>query len=280
MDRKAILRAPINRDGLGIEIGPSFDPVAPKRDGYRVEIIDHMDRAGLVAKFTPHGINTTVIEEVDHVWSGQRYAELTGKPGQYDWVIASHVIEHAPDFVGFLVQCAELLKDDGVLSLAVPDKRYCFDRFRPISSLAQVIDDHHARRTVHSAGRVADFFLNTVRRGDVVSWSAEAVTDGAAPMAIIHQADHVPGLMADVTERGTYVDLHAWCFTPTSFRLLVQDLADLGLQPLREVSFAPTQGCEFYVTLSRNGGGERLERLEALRRIELELVTFAGLGQL
>jgi len=38
----------IDKNGHGVEIGPSHSPVAPKRAGYKVHIIDHLDREGLI----------------------------------------------------------------------------------------------------------------------------------------------------------------------------------------------------------------------------------------
>ena len=49
MDRKAfradILTARCNLRGKGLEIGPSYDPICPKRDGYDIEIIDCCSKA-------------------------------------------------------------------------------------------------------------------------------------------------------------------------------------------------------------------------------------------
>ena len=124
MERNDKILEHVHRSGKGIEIGPSIDPIAPKREGFDVDVIDHMNRADLVAQYDVHGYDTNVIEDVDFVWTGERYADLVGKTGHYDWIIASHVIEHIPDLVGFLVECSELLNEDGVISLVVPDKRY------------------------------------------------------------------------------------------------------------------------------------------------------------
>jgi hypothetical protein len=33
-----------------LEVGPSFNPVAPRRDGWLTTIVDHTDRSGLLAK--------------------------------------------------------------------------------------------------------------------------------------------------------------------------------------------------------------------------------------
>ena len=67
MDRKEIILRSIDKQGLGVEIGPSHRPLAAKRDGFKVHIIDHMDRAGLVRKYQDHGVDLDAIEEVDFV---------------------------------------------------------------------------------------------------------------------------------------------------------------------------------------------------------------------
>jgi hypothetical protein len=71
----------------------------------------------------------------------------------------------------------------------------------------------------------------------------------------------------DVNERASYLDVHEWCFTPTSFRLMLRDLFELGFIQLKEQAFHPTQQCEFYVTLSRTGALPSGTRLELLKQI-------------
>ena len=114
----------IDKNGDGVEIGPSHSPIAPKRDGYKVQIIDHATREQLIEKYKSHDVQLDNIEEVDYVWSGESYISLTGKKKFHDWIIASHVIEHTPDLIGFLNDCDSILKDDGVISLVIPDMRY------------------------------------------------------------------------------------------------------------------------------------------------------------
>lgn len=94
----------LKMDGKGLEIGPSHNPIAPKKKGFDVQIIDHLDRDGLIKKYESHvnlGVNITNIEDVDYVWSGQPLSELVGLKYHYDWIIASHVIEHVPDLITF-----------------------------------------------------------------------------------------------------------------------------------------------------------------------------------
>lgn len=268
-NRKARVLAGIDRNGFGLEIGPSHDPLAPKGEGYKVHVIDHASREELLAKYRPHNIPLDRIEEVDFVWRGQTYLELTERPKFYDWIIASHVIEHTPDLIAFLADCDSILKDTGVLSLVIPDKRYEFDRFRPITGLARIVDAHLAGHKIHTAGAAAEYFMNVVTKAGLHSW--DAGTPGEYDF--VHSAQLARDMIREVRESGAYLDVHNWCFVPHSFRLLMADLYTLGYIKLREVDFHPVEGHEFYMTLARDGAGPPLSRLEMLKAIDSELAV-------
>lgn len=271
-DRRAILLSMLDRDGRGLEIGPSHNPVAPKREGFRVEVVDHADRATLVGKYRGHGVDVDLIEDVDFVWSGESYAELTGKSSHYDWIIASHVIEHVPDLVGFVKACAEVLHDGGVLALAVPDKRFCFDRFRALTGLQGLVDAHLEGRRDHSPGSVADYSLNVVALRGRIGWKpGEALAATTADFGFVHGAEDAKAAIQARPGDLSYRDIHAWCFTASSFRLLVEDLYQLGMIPLREARFLGRDDAEFFIALSREGGGPDVGRMELLRAIESEM---------
>jgi len=250
----------IKKDALGLEIGPSHRPVAPKRDGFNVKTLDHLTAEGLREKYRGHGVDLDAIEEVDYVWSGEPVSELVGNQ-RFAWIIASHVIEHTPDLLGFLNECEKILDDSGVLSLVVPDKRYCFDHFRELSSLARIIDTHIVNTSVHTPGSAADYFLNVTKKGGDIAWK-----DG-------HQGEYefVHGLQDAMAamqraKSGEYIDLHAWCFVPFSFRLLIEDLFALGLTQFRELVFFDTVGHEFFISLGKNVPGPGISRMEMLQK--------------
>jgi len=244
-NREAILLASIDKQSPGLEIGPSHRPIAAKRDGYNVSILDHLDAAALRAKYADHGVNIDAIEEVDYVWTGQPLEELV-EGRQFSWIIASHVIEHVPDLVGFLNSCERILAAGGVLSLAVPDKRYCFDCERENSPLSRVIDVSLAKATNHTPGIAAEYFLKVRRRGGQIAWNEGASGD----LEPIHGLDDALVAMKKV-QQGHYFDLHSWVFTPESFRQILRDLRALGLTGLVERTFHPTRGCEFFVMLEK-----------------------------
>ena len=81
-----------------------------------------------------------------------------------------------------------------------------------------------------------------------------------------------PEAIRDGLEQRSYRDTHRWQFTPTSFRLLISDLALLGYHGLGTVAAEGPDGFEFFVTLGKGTpiATER-SRLEELLQIEYEL---------
>lgn len=265
MTRREKILPWINAKGSGLEIGPGPYPVLPKSAGYKVEIVDCEPREKLLEKF--HGYKSDhPIEEVDYLWSGQTYADLTGKKNHYDWIVACHVIEHTPDLIAFLNDCETVLNDNGVLALVVPDKRYCFDHFRPLTGLARVVDSHAGQNRIHSEGTAAEYFMQVVSRGGQNDWHSF----NTGPFAHIHTAQEAKLAIHAIRDLGQFLDLHAWCFVPSSFRLLMHDLYLLGYTRLQEVAFYPTEGCEFTMLLGRSGKGPGISRLELNLRMQRE----------
>jgi 2-polyprenyl-3-methyl-5-hydroxy-6-metoxy-1,4-benzoquinol methylase len=226
-----------------------------------------MSKEQLIKKYTGHNVNLDNIEDVDFIWDGQSYAELTGKSHYYNWIIASHLIEHTPDFISFLKQCEEVLQEDGLVSLVVPDIRYHFDYFRPITGISKVIDAYFQKNVIHTAGTAAEYHLNCSVRDGRISWEE----GNTGEFALLYTPDEAEKEMQKVINNKEYLDLHSWSFTPTSFRLLIQDLNDLKFITLKEIAFFPTAGCEFYITLGKTGVGFAQNRLDALKTIKAEL---------
>jgi len=252
MERKRKILKHINKNGRGLEIAPSCNPIAPKREGYRVHIVDRLSREQLRENYKNMAsqLENTFslsyqlrkIEQVDFIWTGESYCELTGRRKFYDWIIASHQIEHASDLIGFLNGCAEIMKDDAVISLVIADKRFCSDPLRPVSGTSDIIDARLGKGMAHSLESGAKCYLCTDR--------PEGITKAGA---------------------GQSLDVHSWCFTPHSFRLVIHDLFCSGLIPFREVEFFPTEGGEFFITLGCSGKGIAESRLELLTKIESEI---------
>jgi hypothetical protein len=252
--RAEMLLGALDRSSHIIEIGPSYNPIAAKADGWNARSVDHATQDELVAKYRGQpDVDVTRIEAVDFVWSSGPMVDAVPSHlhGTFDAFIASHVIEHTPDFIGFLDTAATLLATDGVVILAVPDKRYCFDYFRPLTTTGSVLQAHAARRSRHARSLVFDHMAYVVRNEGNGAW-------GQAPVGrleFIHSLEQAAQTFAVARESddSDYLDVHAWQFTPASFELLLLELARLGETDWLVERITPPTGCEFYVWLRRGG---------------------------
>jgi SAM-dependent methyltransferase len=248
--RAETLLASVPKHSRIIEIGPSFNPIAPKSQGWNSATLDHLTQEGLVEKYRTHPIvNVSMIEEVDFVWTGGKLTDAVppDQHGSFDVFLASHVIEHTPDFVGFLDAAATLLKPDGVTILAVPDKRYCFDYFQQITTTGQVLDAHLKNRWRHTGALAFDHFAYAVKDGGAESWVQRPLLG----LQLIHGLADSHQKYQMFEDSPVYEDMHAWHFVPASFELLLLELARLGEIDWRVERVAPTAGWEFFAWLRR-----------------------------
>jgi SAM-dependent methyltransferase len=252
MNSRLLIKKTFNFDGSGLEIGPCHNPLFPKREGCKVKSLDYMSADQLRKKYASDvNVDISKIEDVDFVWNGEPYSKLVGAE-RFDWIFASHVVEHTPDLISFINECASILKPDGSLFLVVPDKRYTFDVFRQRSSLASVIDAHIEKRKMPSVGAIADFLFYLGVRKEGISLFDE-ISNPYMPAG-----DMSKQLIEEMKSCESYKDVHVWAFTPSHFRLIIETLFNAGLINLRENYFIDTVGIEFYMALNATGNGTEL----------------------
>ncbi len=257
MDRTSYLCSLINVDGVGLEIGPSYNPLLPKSDGFNVHTVDYTDAEGLRAKYAHNAVGVDRIEAVDYVVTSQSLANTVGSHGTFDYIVASHVIEHTPDMLGFLKDCEILLKPAGTLCLAIPDKRHCFDVLQSLTSTGMVLQAHLDRRQRPGYGSIWDDRAYNAVRDDAIGWPI----GGEGQLRFFLELPAAMQHMSSVRHSTDYIDVHVWHFVPSSFRLIMHDLAEAGEIGLREASFHDSVGNEFYMSFSPNGVGCALDRM-------------------
>lgn len=276
MDRLEKLLFGIERTARILEVGPSHNPVAPKAAGWQSFVLDHASQADLREKFRTFDVKHDRIEPVDFVWTGGTIHDAVpvDQHGTFDACIASHVLEHLPDPVGFFHSLDRLLAADGVVSLALPDKRFCFDYFRPLTLAPAWIEAFEHKSTRHSRRTVLEFAAYMTSNADQYAW-------GQLDKMEVRLRGEIEPAKRNADAAGqldfeAYVDCHAWCFTPSSFELLLLELGTLGLIGFRIAKLFPTEGCEFIVSLrkGRDDHGAGLER----RRLALLKATVDELG--
>lgn len=266
MNRSDVLLRNLPKSSKVLEVGPSYGPLCAKRDGWRVFTVDHDDRSGLVAKYANNpAVDTSRIEEVDYLWRGGSMLDIVpaAEHGTFDAFIASHVIEHTTDVVTFLKAAETLIRPDGVIILAVPDKRKCFDLLRQVSTTSSALTAFHEGRTRHSAATQFDQAAFIANKDLDTGWTLEDTRPLRMASNLYGAAEHWK-----LAQRPEYVDAHQWVFVPASFELMVLELSGLGYLDLRVESSLENPSTEFYAWLRRGRLDLSAEDLQA-RRLEL-----------
>lgn len=228
-----------------LEIGPF---VAPALKGPSIAYADVLDREGLQERARRLGIAGDA-PAINFVLPN---GDLSRIDRRFAQVFSSHCIEHQPDLVHHLRQVAELLEPGGCYFLIVPDKRYCFDHFLPESTVADVLDAHHAGRRTHSLRSVVEHRALTTHNQCPRHWAGDHADAGYRASIPARAARAVAEYEA---ANGGYVDVHAWQFTPPSFRALTGALVELGLTALHPIRSyeTPRNRLEFCAVLQRKG---------------------------
>ena len=257
--------------GKGLEIGALAAPVVTKADG-PVFYVDHADRDELQAKYAHDEYMKTRLDdivEVDFVLKpGQALSEAVAPEAPYDYVIASHLIEHIPDMVGWLADVSSLLSTGGILSLVIPDKRYSFDINRSVTEISDVVDAHLRHLDRPSYAQAYDFFAKALN-GVVDRAQVWAGTTDYSDM--LRQDCEDPYVTAydwcrDVLTSDQFIDVHCHVFTPASFLDILDKLARIGLLDFEVSTIFPTgfDTLEFHLSLRKLDptlvGDERRER--------------------
>ena len=124
-------------NGNGLEIGGLNSPM-PKHEGMNVTYVDQVPLARLREQY-PEFSHIDLVAP-DFIDDAQTLASVDDTT--YDFVIASHVIEHLTDPIGAIKQWCRVLKPGGLIYLVTPDKRKIFDRFRPRTLLSHLVSDY------------------------------------------------------------------------------------------------------------------------------------------
>jgi SAM-dependent methyltransferase len=270
LDRVSQLLSRSTRASRIIEIGAGYAPVAPKAAGWNTHVVDHADQATLREKYRPAGVDVTAIEPVDTIWRDGTldHALPPALLGRFDTMIASHVIEHMPDLIGFLNAAARVLTPDGTLAVALPDRRYCFDCYRPASTTGDVLEAHRQRRTRHSLRTAWDHTAYSATLDGRLGWDPLQAGQPALIDAFENARRIARGYRDD--PEAAYSDFHAWQFTPAGFALIMTELGQLGLIDWRIDSPIETNGFEFLLFLRR--GTEHFADENSLRDRRMALI--------
>jgi SAM-dependent methyltransferase len=121
--------------GLGLEIG-ALHRSLPLPPGVSAHYVDAAPIEQLRKRFP--GIAN--IRPPDIVDNGEQLGTVAD--ATYDFIIANHFLEHTENPFATLGNFVRVLRPGGRIYMAVPDKRWTFDRDRPITTLDHLLTDY------------------------------------------------------------------------------------------------------------------------------------------
>lgn len=123
--------------GSGIEVGALHSPLTLPA-GASARYVDFEQPDDLDAHYPE--LSHTKLTRPDII---SNLETLSGvEDTSQDFVIANHVLEHCEDPIKAIKSTARVLRASGIAFLAIPDKRFTFDKERKITTLDHLIRDH------------------------------------------------------------------------------------------------------------------------------------------
>ena len=206
-----------------LEIGPFCNP---QLRGDHVRYFDVGDREYLIKRAIELQYPFTDAPAIDFV---SPIGDMGVIDDEFDQIFSSHCVEHQPNLVRHLDQVSRILTDGGCYFLVVPDKRFCFDHYLPETTIADVLGSHIEKRHLHYAKSVLEHRLLTTYNDPIRHWQGD---HGVPLIQTTYSGSVSLSIAYVVANEGTYVDTHAWHFTPNGFQYIASYLYQLGLTRL------------------------------------------------
>jgi SAM-dependent methyltransferase len=132
--------------GAGLEVGALQRRLeVPARCS--VTYVDRMSLPDLLTNYPE--LEAHPLQPPDLIDDGETLAKV--ESSTQDFVIANHFLEHCENPIQTMLNFMRVLKDGGILYMAVPDKRFTFDVDRPVTPYASLAETFRQGRRLNRA---------------------------------------------------------------------------------------------------------------------------------
>ena len=235
----------------GLEFGPLASPILNKTVA-NVQYVDFASQDYLREKYkSDPSVDISKIDEVDIILGSNSILDFA-KPDSFDFVIASHVLEHVPNLIGWLQEIQILLKPEGQVGLALPDMRFTFDHLRNTSKTSDIAAAYYKKSRSPSPEQILDHLLYFSSIDVDAAW--RSLIRNEPRVKVFDNSLRLASFpVIDAIDNGTYHDVHCWVFSDLEFCKLMLWLCEEDLITFSSQTFFPTQlgEFEFFLTLAK-----------------------------
>jgi SAM-dependent methyltransferase len=178
--------------------------------------------------------------DIDYIINEHGYADTLRDVEKFDYIVATHVIEHVPQLIAWFQDLSNILKPNGKLCLSIPDKRYTFDHYRYQTTFAECFDVYTRNIKNHPA-RVLDEVINATTKNTFTGWWANCNDMDALPKEAPLFRTAVDLYQKALADHNYMTPGHCSVFTPESFLFILYGMNKLSLSPFRCVEFFDTE---------------------------------------
>jgi hypothetical protein len=253
----------------GIEIGALDRPLVVRSElpvGSEIFYADHLSAEKLRSKYKlDSSVDLDNITDVDFIsQTGDFSDSLQGR--LVDYIVASHVVEHVPNPIGWFQMLFQNLRPGGFIFLVVPDKRFTFDYQRPVTTFGTMLQSFIFKKKIPSVGDVFDHHSSALMVDGGKIWSGLLKNSDLVPLT---SNDKALRYAREVYDCDTYHDVHVSIFTPSSFFAVLERMIDTRLFMPEVMYFRDTDinDIEFFIALKKPELDEKDTRTVCLASI-------------
>jgi SAM-dependent methyltransferase len=217
--------------------------------GPNVKYFDVIDQQGLMARARALGRQEESCPYIDYVSDKGDLGVVTDE--KFDNVVSSHTLEHQPNLIRHLNQVSGILRPGGRYYVMLPDKRFTFDHYIPLTRVSDVLAADAEAREVHTLTSILYHYAETTHNSALRHWLGIHRSSGTSPPYV----ERLRAALEVTRDRsGDYIDVHCWCFTPPSFLTVLNTLSEMNMIRLgiERVYGTPMGSSEFFAILQKS----------------------------
>ena len=249
----------------GLEIGPLCNMILSDTNIKNKKTLDFFSQEELINNYKNDiNVNINNIIKVDYVMKNiNKYTDIINET--FDVCVSSHNLEHMPCIVTFLNNISSILNKGGYLFLAIPDYRYCFDKYRNPSTIFDVLFKYYTKCEKPCPISILESSFIRTHNNSSDHWKNFETTYQNCFNNINDNFDfintykntiatNINDIKNIIHNNDTYIDSHCWKLNPETFSIIIEILLECKLIDLNLIVKYGTykNSHEFYVILQKS----------------------------